>query len=133
MSIPARLDIFLCKMIVKWNKRLGNTSFYRRKSNIPKVKWSFFEETLTYCGGQGYTLSSRIDGWTMVMFIPKTGRGEMRTWHSAQMETDAPALPGLVRKLVFDQLEPHRHDRSGAQACLAMSPRIGSAAEIGCS
>lgn len=57
---------------------------------------------------QGYTLSSRIDGWTMVIFVPKTGRGEMRMWHSQQVQQDTPDLPALVRRLIFDQLEPHR-------------------------
>ena len=32
----------------------------------------------------------------------------MRSWHSEQVERDVSGLPGQIRKLIFDSLEPYR-------------------------
>ncbi|KZV95693.1 hypothetical protein EXIGLDRAFT_706904 [Exidia glandulosa HHB12029] len=53
-------------------------------------------------------LTHRIDGWAFVLYIPKDGRGEMRSWCSDQVVEDTPELPAEIRKLVFDRLEPFR-------------------------
>lgn len=56
-------------------------------------------------------LASRVDGWAFAAFVPKGGRGEMRSWHSGQVQDDVPELPGALRKAIFDALEPHRTQR----------------------
>ncbi|EJD45223.1 hypothetical protein AURDEDRAFT_165769 [Auricularia subglabra TFB-10046 SS5] len=60
---------------------------------------------------KGDVLANRVDGWAFCLFVPKNGRGEMRTWHSDQVEAEVPALPGRMRALAFEALEPIRRQR----------------------
>ncbi|EJD39346.1 hypothetical protein AURDEDRAFT_171540 [Auricularia subglabra TFB-10046 SS5] len=60
---------------------------------------------------KGDVLASRVDGWAFCLFVPKNGRGEMRTWHSEQVEAEVPELPGRIRALAFEALEPIRRQR----------------------
>ncbi|KZV90751.1 hypothetical protein EXIGLDRAFT_694394 [Exidia glandulosa HHB12029] len=53
-------------------------------------------------------LVHRVDGWALVLFVPKDGRGEMRSWSSNQVVADTPNLSAEVRSLVFKHLDPLR-------------------------
>ncbi|EJD37192.1 hypothetical protein AURDEDRAFT_173713 [Auricularia subglabra TFB-10046 SS5] len=57
---------------------------------------------------QGDLLASRVPGWAFLIFVPMQRRGEMRSWTSPQVRNDVPDLPGEVRKLIFERLEPFR-------------------------
>ncbi|EJD33331.1 hypothetical protein AURDEDRAFT_155110 [Auricularia subglabra TFB-10046 SS5] len=57
---------------------------------------------------QGDLLASRVPGWAFLIFVPMHRRGEMRSWTSPQVRNDVPDLPGELRKIIFDRLEPFR-------------------------
>lgn len=57
---------------------------------------------------QGDWAAHEIDAWTLVLFMPKKSPCELRTWHSDQIQQDAPDLPAKIRELVFQELADAR-------------------------
>ncbi|EJD42633.1 hypothetical protein AURDEDRAFT_168160 [Auricularia subglabra TFB-10046 SS5] len=54
-------------------------------------------------------LSDCLGASVMVIAMPKGGLGYAHTWHSDQIEVDAPELPQAMRDLWFQQLAGARH------------------------
>ncbi|KZV82494.1 hypothetical protein EXIGLDRAFT_778506 [Exidia glandulosa HHB12029] len=53
-------------------------------------------------------LARRVDGWAILLFVPRDGHGEMRSWSSDQVVADTPELPAEARALAFRHLDPFR-------------------------
>ncbi|EJD40083.1 hypothetical protein AURDEDRAFT_170856 [Auricularia subglabra TFB-10046 SS5] len=57
---------------------------------------------------KGDTLVSRTGGYALCMFVPRSGGGIMRLWHSERVEQDVPQLLPQIRRQVFKELQPFR-------------------------
>ena len=63
---------------------------------------------LSIVQGDALAAAEEDELWAFAFAVPKSGAGELREWTSPAVRADAPRLPALMRKLIFEYLNPHR-------------------------